>query len=56
VAGRAGDVHVLPIGDRIGHVPWRSCGCRPSESETDPQLVIHHSADGREHRAAHRPN
>lgn len=51
-------VHVSPIEDAIAHELHHECPCGPCVQFVDPDtaatypsgpLVIHHSADGREH-------
>lgn len=39
--------HVIPINDAIEHEESRQCWCKPTFNEED-DLLIHHSADGRE--------
>lgn len=44
------DIHVLPVNDTIEHLELRQCWCRPRIDEgTGAVVVIHNSADGREH-------
>lgn len=46
----AADVHVVPVNDTIEHVEVRQCWCRPALEQTGLRtIVIHNSADGREH-------
>jgi hypothetical protein len=44
------DIHVTPVGDRMGHYEDRKCWCNPSIlQEPDCNVVVvHNSADGRE--------
>jgi len=41
-----GDVHVSPVGDRVGHYERRDCWCRPVVLLDG--VVVHNTADGRE--------
>lgn len=47
------DVHIVPIGDLIGHL-WAGCPCGPRtnvvlrDDGTTALLVTHHSLDNRE--------
>lgn len=43
------DIHVLPINDLREHEESESCWCRPRRDEEEPTVLIHNSADGREH-------
>lgn len=42
--------HVVPMNDLRDHEPSKSCWCRPTllDEETDGDVYIHHSMDGRE--------
>lgn len=44
------DIHVIPENDLREHEESRQCWCRPTldQLESDPVVVIHNSADGRE--------
>lgn len=45
------DIHVLPVKDLRPHDEVRQCWCRPRLELIggDGAIVVHHSADGREH-------
>jgi hypothetical protein len=44
------DVHVLPVGDVRVHLELRQCWCRPHvDEEAGHSVIVHNSADGREH-------
>lgn len=43
------DIHVTPINDVQSHLDLRQCWCRPDVREGQPAVIVHHSADGREH-------
>lgn len=47
----SGDIHVVPVNDIIEHEDIRQCWCRPriERADTPCAIVVHHSADGREH-------
>lgn len=43
--------HVVPMNDLRDHEPSANCWCRPTlrdDEETDGDVYIHHSLDGRE--------
>lgn len=41
-------VHVVPVGDLREHVPSAGCWCRPTRDDESPEVLVHHSMDGRE--------
>ena len=44
-----GDVHVLPVNDRCGHIESEFCPCEPEVEEYgDCKVYIHHAYDHRE--------
>ena len=43
-----GDIHIVPIGDLREHVADRACWCHPADEIDEPDILIHHSLDGRE--------
>lgn len=45
------DLHVIPINDWIEHPCAVSCACRPQiiDCLDGGRLIVHNSADGREH-------
>ena len=49
-ATKAADYHVLPVRDLVEHEEFRQCWCHPRlEHGHGATVVIHNSADGREH-------
>lgn len=42
-------IHVMPIGDAVDHVAGVECGCRPQVDVVARRVVVHNSADCREH-------
>jgi hypothetical protein len=53
---RSGDIHVMPIGDTVEHMESRDCPCRPTPDPATPSVLVHHSADGREHVETRKPS
>lgn len=47
-------VHVMPVGDGREHMSSSACWCAPVPDAEDPLVIVHNSADGREHCEGHR--
>lgn len=45
----AGELHVIPVDDTVEHYPDVDCWCDPGQDIEYPEVVVHNSADGREH-------
>ncbi|MCA8017757.1 hypothetical protein [Burkholderia metallica] len=43
----AGQRHVMPMNERVRHVP-AGCSCVPTPDDEDPNVIVHHAFDGRE--------
>lgn len=44
----SGELHVVPLGDLVQHELVIGCVCGPLIDLIAPNVVIHHSLDGRE--------
>jgi hypothetical protein len=56
IGRRGGDQHIIPRDDLAPHIESRACPCRPTPDPDEPRVIIHHSADMREHYEAARPS
>jgi hypothetical protein len=41
-------LHVIPLDDTRDHIPFPECWCCPTPDDEYPEVLLHHSADGRE--------
>lgn len=41
-------IHVYPVGDIKEHLMSCNCWCKPSAHESEPDVIVHNSADSRE--------
>jgi hypothetical protein len=48
--------HIMPVDDLVPHTRSLACPCRPSRDPEESRVIIHHSADGREHVEDARPS